>query len=87
MGGQPWHRAIASLVTLGMLAGVMWMEVPDWQRQATIRACRVKAHRLLSRVARASGRRAMGDELAGHRAEAEAGYGITYRLSRLRDRV
>jgi hypothetical protein len=41
---------------------------------------------LATRLARASGRRAMGRELAGA-PESEAGYGRTLRLSQLRDQL
>ena len=73
------------LVSAGMLAGLLWTEMPPWQRQLIMRAARQKMYRLLHRLARASGRRAMGDELAGRKAEADAGYQFTERLSRARD--
>ena len=81
------RQMTAILATLLLLGAVAWMEMPLWQRELMVRWVRQRAYRLLHRVARASGHRAMGDELAGRRSEAEAGYSFTERLSRLRDRV
>jgi len=75
------------LTTLLVLAAVAWMECPPWQRELIKRTARQKMYRLLHRLARASGRRAMGDELAGRRSEADAGYAFTFRLSSWRDRA
>ena len=74
-----------TLITAALLAGLMWWQVPEWQRELIMRAIRQKSYRLLHRLARASGRRAMGDELAGRKTEADAGYQFTERLSRARD--
>jgi hypothetical protein len=52
-----------------------------------IRAARARARQGAARVAARSGHHAMGDELSGRIAEALAGYGITYKISRLRDRL
>lgn len=82
MDGRTWQRVI---VLAAVLAAAAWMEMPPWQRQLVLRAARRRAYRLLHRAARASGRRAMGDELAGRKAEADAGYSFTERLSRARD--
>ena len=81
------HQLIVTAATLVLLGVVAWMEMPPWQRELVMRAIRQKTYRLLHRAARASGRRAMGDELAGRQAEAQAGYDFTERLSRLRDRA
>jgi hypothetical protein len=48
---------------------------------------RARSRRLTAALARRSGHRAMGDELSGRADQAEAGYGFTYRLSRLRDKL
>ena len=87
MDDRAWQRIVATLATLVMLGAVAWMELPEWQRDLMVRGAKLRAYRLLHRVARASGRRAMGDELAGRQDEAEAGYRQTEWLSRWRDRV
>jgi hypothetical protein len=88
MGEQgPWQHLLMTAVTLASVLGIMWMEAPEWQREMVRRAARARAHRFAAALARSSGHRAMGDELSGRTAEAHAGYGFTYRLSRLRDRL
>lgn len=77
----------ALLVSAGMLAGMIWWELPQWQREQIRRNARLRLYRLLHRLARASGHRAMGDELAGRKPEADAGYAFTERLARWRDSV
>ena len=81
------QQIAATLTTLLVLAAVAWMECPPWQRELIRRTVRHKTYRLLNRLARASGRRAMGDELAGRQSEADAGYAFTFRLSSWRDRA
>ena len=83
----PWTHLLMTAITLAGVAVIMWMEAPEWQRQMIIRAARARARQGAARVAARSGHRAMGDELRGRLGEALAGYGITYRLSRLRDRL
>jgi len=87
MGGDqgPLSHLLMTLITLAGVAAIMWMEAPQWQREAIRRSARHHARRAAARVARASGHRAMGDELSGRLRDAATGYGITYRLSRLRD--
>ena len=86
MGDQgPWTHLLMTLITVAGVGVIMWLEAPEWQRELILRAVRSRARRAAARLARASGHRAMGDELAGRTAEAEAGYGWTYRLSRVRD--
>ena len=79
---QSWQRV---LVLAAVLAAAAWMEMPQWQRQLIIRIAKRRAYRLLHRLARASGRRAMGDELAGRKRAADDGYAFTEKLSRARD--
>jgi hypothetical protein len=79
-------RVLAALLTLAALALMAWMELPPWQREMTARAARTRLHQLAGAAARASGHRAMGRELAGT-PEHDAGYDLTERLSRLRDRL
>lgn len=83
----PWTHLVMTLITLGGVAVIMWMEAPEWQRQMLTRTVRSRLHRAAALAARASGHRAMGDELGGRDREAHAGYGFTYRLSRVRDRL
>lgn len=85
MDDSPWTRLLTMLITVAGMAAIMWMEAPEWQREAIRRTARFRAYRLLNRLARASGRRAMGDELAGRKHEADAGYHFTERVSRVRD--
>jgi hypothetical protein len=66
---------------------VVWSEMPPWQRSLVTARCREQARRALAVLARRSGHRAMSDELDGRYREADTGYGFTYRLSRLRDRL
>lgn len=79
------QRMIAALATLAMLAVLGWLEMPPWQRELVRRTVKHRAYRMLHRLARAHGHRAMGDELAGRTREADAGYAFTERISRARD--
>ena len=83
----PWAHLIMTVITLSGVALVMWMETPEWQRQMITRAARGRLRVLATRVAARSGHQSMGSELSGRAAEAHAGYGLTYRLSRMRDRL
>lgn len=84
MTDSPATRMVTALVTLAAITLMCWAELPPWQRALIARAARGRARQLAARVARASGRRAMGLELAGT-PEKAAGYDRTERLSRLRD--
>ena len=86
-GQGPWTHLLMTVITLAGVGAVMWMEAPEWQREMIRRRTRLRLRSLATRLAVRSGRRAMGDELRGRRAEAEAGYGFTYRLSVMRDRL
>jgi hypothetical protein len=83
----PLAHLLMTLITLAGVALIMWMEAPEWQRQMITRATRHRARQLAARLAARSGHQSMGSELSGRTAEAHAGYGITYRLSRMRDRL
>ena len=86
MGDQgPWTHLVMTVITVAGVLVIMWMEAPEWQRETIKRAARARARKCAARLAARSGHRAMGDELNGRRAEAEAGYGFTYRVARLRD--
>jgi hypothetical protein len=84
---SPWQHLLMTLITIAGVAVIMWLEAPEWQQQMMKRQARSKLRSLATRLAAASGHQAMGDELSGRTAEASAGYGFTYRLSRLRDRL
>ena len=84
---DPDHPILNAAILLGMLGALAWWEMPAWQRHQITARVRTTAWRVMARLARASGHRAMGDELAGHPAAASDGYRFTYRLSRLRDRL
>lgn len=86
MEDSPLMRLLAAAVTLAGLGLMAWMELPAWQREMIAGRARSRLRRALARLARASGYRAMGRELAGA-PEHEAGYERTYRLSSLRDRL
>lgn len=87
MSDSPLVNLLVTLVTLGGAAALMWMELPEYQREMIRRAARLRLQRAAGAAARSSGHRAMGDELSGRLREALAGYGFTYRLSTLRDRL
>ncbi len=87
MSEGPWTHLLMTVITLAGVAAVMWMEAPEWQREMIRRQARVRLRGLAARLAASSGHRAMGDELQGRTAEAHAGYGFTYKLSRMRDRL
>lgn len=87
MNESPWPRTAATLAAAAAMLVMLWWETPEWQREAAKRLARHHLRRAAARLARASGRRAMGDELAGRVHEAEAGYRFTFRLSSARDRL
>ena len=82
------NRPARQILLLLTLAGIMaWAEMPEWQRRMLIARVRSGVRRTVAWMAHRSGHRAMGDELDGHREAADAGYGFTYQLSKLRDRL
>lgn len=86
MGGNGGRLAVLA-VTLALMLMAAWMEMPEWQRERAALAWRMRARRAVAAAARLAGRAAMRDELAGRKAEADAGYSLAYRLSELRDRL
>jgi hypothetical protein len=82
------RHPVRQLVLLLAVTGIaVWAEMPDWQRQMVAARVKSRARRMAGWLARRTGHRAMGDELAGHDDAAAAGYGFAYRLSVLRDRL
>jgi hypothetical protein len=84
---NPWSHLLVTVITVAGVAVIMWMEAPPWQREQIRLRLRLKLRSVTTRLAARSGHRAMGDELSGRTMEADAGYGFTYRLSRLRDKL
>lgn len=81
---RPWPQLAAAAATLAVM---MWLEMPDWQRQAVKAKTLARLRKITAALARRTGHAAMGDELAGRPDAARAGYGLAYRLSMLRDRL
>lgn len=78
------------LMTVSALMGIaamVWQEMSPEQRDLTVLVIRVRARRMVHRMAYRSGHRAMGDELAGRDDQAAAGYGWALRLSQVRDKL
>lgn len=81
---HPLRQVILLLIVTGIMA---WSELPDWQRAAIQAKTAARTRRAIAWMARRCGHAAMGDELAGHREAAHAGYSLAYQLSRVRDRL
>ena len=82
------RHPIRQLILVLAVTGIaVWAELPDWQRRLVTARVKLASRKALGWMARRTGHRAMGDELAGHDDAADAGYGVAYRLSRLRDRL
>lgn len=75
------------LMAAGMLAVIVWAELPEWQRALIASKIRHRTRLLMAWLARRSGHVAMGDELAGRPESAKAGYAWAFRLSQLRDKL
>jgi hypothetical protein len=81
---HPWRQLALAVLIAGI---AVWAETPAWQRQIVTAAVKSRTRRVVAWMARRYGHAAMGDELAGRDDAAEAGYGLAYRLSQLRDRL
>ena len=81
------RHLLITAITVAGVAVIMWLEAPDWQKEMISRGANLRLHGLAAGLARAAGHSAMGDELKGRASEARAGYRVTERLSRLRDRL
>lgn len=86
MEDRAWQRLLAALVTLASAGLMVWMEMPPARRELIVLQVRSRLRRAAARLARASGHRAMGRELAGT-PEDEAGYGLAYRLAKFSDQL
>ena len=80
-------RLLMLAVSIAGTAVLVWMEVPPDQRMMWTLEAKAKMHRWLHRAARRAGHAGMGSELRSWRQTAAAGYGLAYRLARLRDRL
>jgi hypothetical protein len=85
--GSAWRHLIMTLISVAGMAVMVWMELPETQRQLMLIQGRVKLYAGLHRAAHRAGRAGMGSELARHMPSAHASYGLAYRLARWRDRV
>jgi hypothetical protein len=74
------------LVALTSTLLMLWLTLPEHQRQLLTMQAAAAGRDLAGRLARAQGHAGMGDELDGH-ARARQHYGAAYRLSRLRDHL
>lgn len=74
-------------VSIAGTAILVWMEVPADQRMMWTLEARTRAQKWIGRLARRAGHAGMGSELSGWRQSAACGYGLAYRLARLRDRL
>ena len=74
----------SSLIGMGAM---VWAEMSPAQRELAVMTFRARLRTVTHRLARGAGQQAMGDELAGLPNAARLGYGMAYRLARLRDRL
>lgn len=89
-GQQPpriWLHLLMTLISVAGAAAILWMELPPDQRSMMVLEARVAVQRRAHRLAVRAGHLGMGSELRSHLPAAAAGYGIAYRLARLRDRL
>lgn len=75
------------IISVAGAAAIAWMELPPDQRLMAMLTVKARLHKMLHRAARRAGYLGMASELAGHRESANTGYGLAYRLARLRDRL
>lgn len=66
---------------------ITWMELAPDQRMMMTLTVKARLHKMLHRAARRAGYLGMASELRGHHPSTEVGYGVAYRLARLRDRL
>lgn len=89
MDNNPAYRMLMALAELAAMAAtlmVIWSQMPLAQRELILLELRSRLRVHAGKLARATGRRAMGRELAGT-PESRAGYDLAYRFSVLRDRL
>jgi hypothetical protein len=85
---QPvWQYLLTTLIGIAGMAAMIWMELPPSQRMMLSLEIRRRSYRVLHAAARQAGRWGMGSELADHAESMAFGYGVAYRLARLRDRI
>lgn len=89
MDENPGFRALMALAELAaamLMLAAIWSQMPPSQRELITLEIRTRLRGHAGKLARATGRRAMGRELAGT-PESRAGYDLAYRFSVLRDRL
>jgi hypothetical protein len=77
------QRLAGLLLTLTLL----WLTLPEHQRQLTLMRLARAGQLLAGRAARREGHAGMGDELAGRHGDAARRYSLAYTLARARDRA
>ena len=75
------------VISVAGAAAIAWLELPEGQRMMLVLTVKARLHRVLHRTARRAGYLGMASELRGHHESAVTGYGVAYRLARLRDRL
>jgi hypothetical protein len=80
-------RLLMLAVSIMGTAVLVWMEVPPDQRIMWTLTAKTRLQRWLNRAAHRAGHAGMGSELSGWQQSAACGYGVAYRLARLRDRL
>ena len=74
-------------VSITGTAILVWMELPPDHRVMLALETKTHLQKWLHRAALRAARAGMGSELSGWRQSAAAGYGLAYRLAKLRERV
>jgi len=80
-------RLLMLAVSVAGTAVLVWMELPPDQRIMWTLEAKARMQRWLNRAAHRAGHAGMGSELRAWQQSAAAGYGLAYRLARLRDRL
>jgi hypothetical protein len=80
-------RLLMLAVSIAGTAVLVWMELPPDQRLMWTLEAKAKMHKWLHRAAKRAGHAGMGSELSGWRQSAACGYGLAYRLAKLRDHL
>lgn len=77
---------VQKLASLILTLAILWLTLPDHQRQRIVMRVTRVAQVAAARAARHAGHLGMGDELAGRHGEAGRRYTAALHLSRARDR-
>ena len=85
--GSLQSQLLMLAVSIAGTASLVWMELPPDQRIMWTLEVKTWLQRRLNHAARRAGHAGMGSELSGWQQSAACGYGVAYRLARLRDRL